>query len=172
MKEPEETVNLSPNIRKTIQLKTEEETVCLSPSTGKTCQILQNVRLSASSASTSPIKTQNPIGSPSKDFPHIITESRAGSLSEISRSNLLDCNISLSEDNIQQLLRTPTQKRPRENVTSECTYSEDFNPSKSKKSHEIEVSVIIESIPDDNVKGKREMNNKLPTVLKSPDIVD
>lgn len=172
VKEPEETVNLSPNIRKTIQLKTQEETVYLSPSTGKTCQILQNVRLSASSASTLPIKKQNPIGSPSKDFPHITTESRAGSLSEISRSNLLDCNISLSEDNIQQLLRTPTQKRPRENVTSECTYSEDFNPSKSKKSHEIEVSVIMESIPDDNVKGKRDMNNKLPTVLKSPDIVE
>lgn len=139
VKEPEETVKLSPSIRKTIQLKKQEETVYLSPSTGKTCQILQNVRLSASSAPTSPrhfIKKQNPIGSPSIDFPHITTESRAGSLSEISRSNLLDCDISLSEDHIQQLLRTPTQKRPRENVTSECTYSKDCNPSKSKKSNE------------------------------------
>lgn len=127
----------------------------MSPSTGKTCQVLQNVTFPFSSAPTTPRqeikKNINPssLCSPSLDFPHIVSENRASSFSEILRSNLLDCDLSLNEENIKKLLQTPEQKRSSKKVISECAVSDDSNSSRFEEKREIEVTVVVENVLKD-----------------------
>ncbi|CAB3249469.1 unnamed protein product [Arctia plantaginis] len=108
------------------------------------------------------------------DFPHLNSESRTSSLSEISCSNLLDCDLSLNEENIKKLLheQTPEQKRSSQNFISECAVSNDSNLSNCKEKKAIEVTVIIEDVSKDIDRKKQNRVNKLSTVLKLPDSID
>ncbi|CAB3245690.1 unnamed protein product [Arctia plantaginis] len=157
-----------------------EETIYLSPSTGKSCQVLQNVTIPCSSVPTTPRqqirknKNLSSFCSLSMDFPHLNSESRTSSLSEISCSNLLDCDLSLNEENIKKLLheQTPEQKRSCQNFRSECAVSNDSNLSNCKEKKAIEVTVIVEDVSKDIDRKKQNRVNKLSTVLKLPDSID
>ncbi|CAB3229538.1 unnamed protein product [Arctia plantaginis] len=157
-----------------------EETIYLSPSTGKSCQVLQNVTIPCSSVPTTPRqqirknKNLSSFCSLSMDFPHLNSESRTSSLSEISCSNLLDCNLSLNEENIKKLLheQTPEQKRSSQNFISECAVSNESNLSNCKEKKAIEVTVIVEDVSKDIDRKKQNRVNKLSTVLKLPDSID
>lgn len=69
-----------------------KQLIYVSPSTSKTCHVLQNVKFSPSCSSQLLHKNKSSSipCSPSLDFPHLGQDSRAGSLSDISHSNLLD----------------------------------------------------------------------------------
>lgn len=97
--------------------KQQKGKIYVSPSTRKTCHVLQNVVFSPSCTQRKLLQNnKNPStpGSLSSDVPHLCQESRAVSLSEISCSNLLDCDMLLNEDKINKLLQTPDQKREKE----------------------------------------------------------
>ncbi|XP_028174224.1 piggyBac transposable element-derived protein 4-like, partial [Ostrinia furnacalis] len=150
--------------------------IYVSPSTSKTHHMLQNVTFSppCSSQLFKKNKSSSIPCSPSLDFPHLEQESRASSLSEISRSNLLDCDISLNEDKINELLRTPQQKRENQNYTSEYAQSEDSNAKSERNNSNFEVSVTIENIPE-NIETKNQIQNrynKQPVIYKSCHIID
>lgn len=167
------------DVRNRVAAIEQKETIYLSPSTGKTCQVLQNVTFPSSSAPTTPrhqIIKQNKnslsLCSPSLDFRHIVSESRASSLSEISRSNLLDCDLSLNEENLKELLKTPEQKRSSKKYMSEFAVSDDSNLSTCEEKREIEVSVIVENVSKDVDRKQQNRCNKLSTILKLPGSID
>ncbi|CAK1591110.1 unnamed protein product [Parnassius mnemosyne] len=166
------------DVRNRVEAIEQKETIYLSPSTGKTCQVLQNVTFPSSSAPTTPrhqIKKQNKnsssLCSPSLGFRHIVSESRASSLSEISRSNLLDCDLSLNEENLKELLKTPEQKRSSKKYMSEFAVIDDSNLSTCAEKREIEVSVIAENVSKD-VDRKQQNRDNIEDVSDNGDDKD
>lgn len=154
------------------QHKQSKEMIYVSPSTSKTCHVLQNFTISSSCSSQLLQKNRSSSipWSPSLDFPHLGYDTRASSLSEISRSNLLDCDISLNEDKINELLQTPQQKRENKNFKSEYAQSEDSDTKSERNNIDIEVPVSIENIPENT--EQQNIYKKLPLIFKSSHIID